>query len=164
MGSREVVGICAHACAGNFAIDLCAACLGVFKFFEHENTCAFAHDETVAALAEGAAGALRIVVAGGESVHGVETAESSGSDGCFCTAGDDGAGFAETNEIEGIGNGVGRRGTSRSCSVVRTVESVHDGDLSGCDVGDHLGDEEGAEARSLLFVSEGVFADLLFEV
>ena len=40
------------------------------------------------------------------------------------------------------------------------MESVHDRNLSGSDVGDHLGDEEGAEARTCFGV---IAAHFLFK-
>ena len=106
---------------------------------------------------------MGIVVASGEGVHGIEAAESAGRNGSFGTTGDDGVRLAETNEVESIGDGVRRRSAGRSGGIVGTMESVHDRNLSGSDVGDHLGDEEGAESRTFLFLSQGVFADLFFE-
>ncbi len=122
---------------------MCAARLGVFKFLEHEAGGSLAHDESVAAGAEGARGVLGVVVAGGEGVHGGESAHAGGPDGGFGAAGDDGVGLAQTNEVEGVGQGVGGGGAGRGGGVVRTVEAEGDGYLSGSDVGDHLGDEEG---------------------
>ena len=92
----------------------------MFEFFEHEDTGTFTHHETVAALAEGTAGALGVVVAGREGVHGIEATESAGRYGSFCTTGDDGVRLAEANEVESVSDGVGRRRAGRSGGIVGT--------------------------------------------
>ena len=149
---RDVVSVSRHAHAGHFAVDFRAACLGVFQFLQDEDAGTFAHHETVAAGAEGARCTCRVVVASGEGVHGGEAAHAAGPDGSFGTTGNDGVSLAQTNEVEGIGQGVGRGSASRGGGVVRSVEAVLYGDLSGGDVGNHLGDEEGVELRAVFFV------------
>lgn len=42
------------------------------------------------------------------------------------------------------------------------MEAIHDRDLSGCNVGNHLRDEEGVELRTVFFVST-VVGDFFFE-
>ncbi len=68
----HVEGVGRHAVADDFGEDLCTASLGELKLFEDEDACAFADDEAVAILVEGAAGVLGIFVAGGEGLHGGE--------------------------------------------------------------------------------------------
>ena len=55
-------GVAGHAVAFHFAVDLRAAALGMFKLFEHDNTGALAHDETVAVFVIGSRRAMRLVV------------------------------------------------------------------------------------------------------
>ena len=61
----DVEGVARETIADDFGIDLGAASLGVFQFFEHDDARALAHDETVAVLVIGTGGCGRIVVAGG---------------------------------------------------------------------------------------------------
>ena len=117
----------------------------MLQFFEHENASAFTHDETVAALAEGTRSACGVIVASGEGVHSGEATNAAGPNGGLGTTSDDGVGLAQADEVERIGEGVGRRGASRSRGIVRAVETVLDRNLSSSDVGNHLGDEEGIE-------------------
>ena len=134
VGSGEVVSVGTHAGTCQFAINLRTASLSVLEFFENENTSAFTHHKTIAACAEGTASACGIVVAGRERVHSIETTKSTRADSSFSTTSDHHISFAQTDEVEGISNGVGRRRTSRSCGVVRSVESIWDGDATRCNV------------------------------
>ena len=52
-GSGHVESVVGGAVAHHFGVDLGAAGLGVFQFFENQTAAAFTHDETVAACAEG---------------------------------------------------------------------------------------------------------------
>ena len=135
----------------------------MFKFLEDEHTCAFAHDETVAAGAEGSAGTCGVIVAGREGMHGIEASHSARSDGSFCTAGHHDIGLAETDEVEGGRDGVGAGGTCRGGGVVGAMEAILYGNLSGSDVCNHLGDEEGVEARTAFCTVDSVVGNLLFE-
>lgn len=101
---------------------------------------------------EGAAGLFGFVITGGERLHGIETTHACGTNGSLGTTGNDGVGLAQTDQVEGIGQGIAGRSTGRSRDIVRTVEAVHDGNLSGSDVGNHLRDEERIELRTVLLV------------
>ena len=63
------MGIGAHAVADNFSEDVGVAAAGMFVLFEDDDAGAFADDETIALLVPGAAGLMRLVVAGGKSAH-----------------------------------------------------------------------------------------------
>ena len=71
----HVIGVGAHAVADDLGEDVCAAGLGELELFEDEDAGAFADDEAVAVLVEGAAGAGGLVVARGEGAHGGESAD-----------------------------------------------------------------------------------------
>ena len=161
--SGEVVSVCTHSSTCQFAINLSTTSLSVFEFFEDEDTSTFTHHETIAAGTEWAASACGIIIAGREGMHSIETAKTTRADSCFGTTGYHHVSFTQTNEVEGISNGIGRRSTSRGSGVVRSVESILDRDAARSYVGNHLGDEEGAETRSLFFVGKCVFSDLFFE-
>ena len=72
----HVEGVGGHAVADDLGEDLCAAGLGELELFEDEDAGAFADDEAVAVLVEGAAGVGGVVVAGGEGLHGGEAADA----------------------------------------------------------------------------------------
>ena len=51
LGRRsDVIGVAGEAIADDFGIDLRAARFGVLEFFDNHDTCALAHDKTVAIL------------------------------------------------------------------------------------------------------------------
>ena len=163
VGCGDVVCIGAHAFAGELSVDLGTARLGVLQFFEDEAAGAFAHDETVAAGAEGAAGVLGVVVAGGEGLHGGETAYAAFCDGCFGTAADNHVGLSQTDEVVGVSQRIGAGSTGGGGDVVGAMEAVEDADVSGGDVGNHLGDEEGTELGADFSTCAGIGANLLLE-
>ena len=74
----------------------------MLQLFKDETTGTLSHDESVAAGAERTTGLLWLFVAGGESVHGVEAADTCGADSCLSTTSYDSVGLAQTNQIEGI--------------------------------------------------------------
>ena len=144
VGGRDVVGISRHAGTRHFRVDFRTARFGVFQLLEHQASCAFSHDKAVAACAERARGACRVVVAGGQCLHGVEAAHAGGPDGRFGSPAQDDAGLAQTDEVECVCQSVGGRGACRGRGVVGAVEAVHDGNVAARDVRDHLGNEERA--------------------
>ena len=95
---------------------------------------------------------LGVVIACAQCVHSIETAHSARNDGSLSTSAHDDICLAQTNEVECIGQCIGRRGASTGGDIVGTVESVLDANLSGTNVGNHLRHEEGAElgAQSVL--------------
>ena len=74
----------------------------MLQLFQDEDAGAFADDEAVAVLVPGAAGALGLVIAGGERAHGGKTADAHGSDGGLGAAGDHDVGVAAGNDLEGV--------------------------------------------------------------
>ena len=54
VGGGDVVGVGAHALANHLSVDLGTTCLGVLQFLKDETAGTLAHDESVAAGAEGA--------------------------------------------------------------------------------------------------------------
>ena len=121
-----MVSVSTHAGTCHLSVDLRSASLRVLQFLQDEAAGTLAHDESVAAGAERTARLLRLIVACRERVHGVEAAHADGADGSLGTTSHDGIGLAQTNQVEGIGQGVGRRGTGRSRDIVGAVEAVVD--------------------------------------
>ena len=69
-----MIGIAAHAISDQFAVNLCAACLGVLVFFKDNDAGAFAHDESVTILVPRAAGRFRGIVARAQCAGGGKVA------------------------------------------------------------------------------------------
>ena len=108
MSGRQMISIGRHTAAGDFGIDVGAALEGVFEFLENEYGRAFTHHETVARSAERTRCRFRAVVTGRKSVHGIEASHTGGIDGSFRTTGNNSVGFAETDKVEGVDNGIVR--------------------------------------------------------
>ena len=160
--SCDVVCVSRHTYACNFAINLCATCFSVLQFFEDKDTCTFAHDKTITALAEGTWSMSRIIVASRECVHRVEATYTAGPNSSFGTTSNHCIGLAQTNEVKGICQGIGWRGTSRGSGVVRAVETILNRNLSWSNVSNHFGDEEGVELRTFILV-HGIVTSFFFE-
>ena len=96
-------------------------------------------------------------------MHGIETAYTASGDGSFRTTGYDSIGLTQTDEVKRIGNGICGSGTCRTSCVVGTMEFIHDGNLSGSNVRNHLGDEERIEFGAVFLTGQGIVARLFFE-
>ena len=138
----HVEGVGGHAVADDLGENLCAAGLGELQLFHDEDAGAFADDEAVAVLVEGAAGVFGIVVAGGEGLHGGESADAHGGDGGLGASGDHGVGIAALDDAEGIADGVRAGGAGGRRGLVRALGVVADADVAGGEVDDGAGDEE----------------------
>ena len=80
-------------------------------------------------------------------MHSVKSTYATATDGSLGTTANNNVGLTQTNEVEGIGQSIGRRCASRSGGIVGPVQAIHNRDMSGSDVGNHLRDEEGVELR-----------------
>ena len=72
VGLGQVEGVAGHAVAKELGVDVGAPGDRVLPLLEHQDRGALADDEAVATRVEGTAGALGLVVAGGERPHGRE--------------------------------------------------------------------------------------------
>ncbi len=151
-------GVGGQAVADDLGEDLCAACFGELELFEDEDAGAFADDEAVAVLVEGAAGVGGVVVASGESSHGGESGDAEGSDGGLGAAGDHGVGVAALDEAEGVADGVGAGGAGGGGGLVGAARAVLDGDVAGGEVDDGAGDEERRDLARAAVEQVDVFA------
>ena len=93
-------------------------------------------------LSQGRQAWVGIVVAGGERLHGRESADAHGGDGGLGAAGDHGVRVAALDDAEGIADGVRGRGAGGGGGLVGAARAVADGDVSGGEVDDGAGDEE----------------------
>ena len=106
MGCGDVMCVGTHACSAHLGIDLCTASLCMFKFLENEHSATFSHDEAVATGTEGTACLLRLVVPCAQGMHCREASHASCGDGSFGASAHDDIGLAQTDEVEGIGQGI----------------------------------------------------------
>ena len=154
----HVEGIGRQAVADDFGEDLCAAGFGELQIFEDEDSGAFADDEAVTILVEGARGVGGVVIAGGERTHGGEACNAKRSDGGFGAAGDHGVGVAALDDAEGVADGVGAGGAGGCRGLVGAARAVLDGNVSGGEVDDRAGDEEGRDLAGTAIEQVDVFA------
>ncbi len=97
IGSRHVVSVAVACTAGDFRINARPSFHGVFVFFQNQACTAFTEDKTVTVGIERTGCGLRVVVAGGYGLHGVETADTGNGDCRFGASGYYHVRFAQTN-------------------------------------------------------------------
>src|SRR5690606_21251734 len=100
-----VICVARQAVANDLAIHLRTTRLGVFVFFEDDDTRALAHHETVPVGVIGARGFLRrTVVSGGESAAGGEACDADSAYGGFRTTRNHDIGIVERDQARRIAN------------------------------------------------------------
>ncbi len=119
----------------------------MLQLFEHERTGTLADHETVAVLVERTRSVPGIVVAGGEGLHRIETADRRLVNRSLRTARNHDIGLAVTDGLQSGDKTVVGRSARRDGAVIGTHETVLHGDESGSDVGNHAGNEERAKPR-----------------
>src|SRR5581483_6497043 len=154
----NVIGVCAHTVTYNLGDDGGPAFSGKFQFFENQNARAFANDEAIAVFVPRAAGAMRIVVTGGERPHSGKSSDSHRRDCGFRAAGDHHVGIAILDDPGGIADRVGAGGASGAGSLVGPLGVIADADLAGGQVHDRRGDEEGRYLAGAAMEKVGVLA------
>src|SRR5208282_4057898 len=148
-GLSHVIGVGGHTVAYDFGEDGRAAAAGVLELFENHDASAFAHDEAVAVLVPGTAGAGGVVIARGKGAHGGESADAHGSNGGFGASGNHYVGVTVLDDAEGIADGVGAGGAGGGRRFIRTLGAEPHGNVPGGEVDDGGGNEErGNLARS----------------
>src|SRR5579863_1835862 len=125
-----MVRVAGHTVANDFSEDRSVAFLRVLEGFEDENARAFTDDKAVAIGVERAAGVRGIVIAGGKSAHGGETADAHGRDRRFCTAADHHLGGATLDDFERVPDGVSGSRASGGGGRVWSAGAIADGDIS----------------------------------
>ena len=157
-GLRDVVGVAGHAVADDLGEDARAAALGVLERFHDQDAGAFADDEAVALGVKRAAGALRLVVARGERLHGGKSADAHGRDRGFRAAADHHFGVAALDEAEGIADGVRRSRAGRGRRRIRAARAVANRDHAGRQIDDGRGNEKRGDAARAAFEQLDVLA------
>ena len=137
-----MVGIAAHAVAGQFRIDPGSPRLGVLVFLQHHHPRTFADHEAVPVLVPGTTGCCRIVVAGAERTRCRKTAHRQCADRCFGTAGNHHIGIAIFDDARRFADAVRTGGAGGNHRQIRAFQSVHHGQVAGNHVDDRARDEE----------------------
>ena len=106
-GLGDVEGVAAHTVADQLRQDGRAPPLRKLQRFQNQYAGAFTHHKAVAVGVEGAAGALGLVVAGGERAHGGEPAHTQWSDGGLGAAADHSVGVAAGDDAVAVADGMG---------------------------------------------------------
>ena len=145
-GSGHMESVVGGAVAHHFGVDLGAAGLGVFQFFQLQQTGTFTDDEAVAGAVEGT-GSLGgiVVVVGRKGLQGREASHAQRRHRGFHTAGDGRADAAQQDLAEGGADTVDGGGTGGGGHDVGAFGAGEDGDLAGTHVGDEHGDQEGRD-------------------
>ena len=141
----EMVRVSRVAVTDDFAINLRAALYGMFQFFEHDDACAFAHDEAVAFLVEGARGAFGVVVARAHGPHRAKAADADGHDRRFRAAGEHRLRVAHFDGTPGFADGVIGRGTGGAGGEIRSAQILVYRECAGGHVADEHRDHERRE-------------------
>ena len=86
-------------------------------------------------------------------MHGIETTNTRGTDSCLGTTGYNGICLTQANQVEGVSQCITGRSTCRRGDVVGTMETIHNGNLAGSNVSNHLRNEERIELRTVCLVN-----------
>ena len=125
-------GVAGAGVAQDFAVDGRAASAGVLALLEHEHPGPFAQDEAVAIAAEGAAGAVGLVVpAPRDDAHHVEAHHDGRGDRGIGPAGQDQRALAVLDASQGVAEGVGAGGAAGRDDVRGAAQAELDRDLGG---------------------------------
>ena len=150
--ARDMIAVRVRAVADELCIDMCTACLGVFECLEHDQPCALSHDEARAVLVKGTRSVRRIVIViRAERLHRRKARTRRLGDARLRAARDHDVRLAALHDAIGVTDTVRARGARRHDAGHRTVQAVVDRDLPRCHVGDHHGDEKGADTLGALF-------------
>ena len=148
IGSGQVVSIGAHAAAGYLGIDFGPAGNGMLVLFEQQRSGAFSDHEPVAIGIERPRSFLRVVVAGREGLHRIETSDSRRVDRGLGTSRENHVRLAPANVIQRIDHRMVRRSAGRNRTIVRAPETVFHRNVAGSQIRNHLRYEERAISRN----------------
>ena len=126
-----MIGVARQAIAHDFGIDFCAACLGMFIFFEHHDARAFAHDKTVAVLVIRAARCFGAVIIGHvERACLCKTGDTKRIDCAFRAAREHHIGIIVADHPCCVANRMRASGAGGHDRVIGTFQAIFDADLS----------------------------------
>ncbi len=152
MRRGDVIGVARKAVTDHLGIDFRAARLGMLIFLEHDDARALAHDEAVAVLVIGAAGAGRIVAeAGGQRPRLAEAGNADRADRAFRAARQHHVGIVHRDHPRRVAD---RMRAGRACGhdrVIRPHQPVFDRNLTRNQVDEASVDEMGGNPFRPLF-------------
>ena len=96
-------------------------------------------------------------------MHSIETAYTANGDCSFRTTTHNNVSLTQTDQVEGVSNSVRGSSACRTSCIVGTVKTIHNRNLSGSNIRDHLGDEERIELRTVFFAGQGIVTYLFLE-
>ena len=150
--ARDMIAVRVRAVADKLCVDMRTARLGVFERLEHDQPCALAHDEPRAVLVKGTRSVRRIVIViRAERLHRRKARTRRLGDARLRAARDHDIRLAALHDAIGVTDTVRARGARRHDAGHGAVQTVVDRNLPRCHVGDHHGDEKGADTLGALF-------------
>ena len=127
----DVIGVSAHAHAGELGVDAGAARLCVFQRFEHQNTGTLTQYKAIAIPVPGTRRGFRRIITFGQGFDGTEATHAGHAYRCFRTAGNHHIRVTVLNEAGGVTHAMRGSGTGRHHRYVRALESVQNGNHAG---------------------------------
>ena len=150
-GGRHMIGIAGGAEAGDLGDDVGAACLRMLKRLKHQSACALASHEAGTARIEGKR-RLGGVVRLGDGTQVAKARKRHVAGALFRAAGKRCVGQAEADKAIRLAHAV-RPGCARRNDVQAiALQTIADGQVACCHVGDHGGNEQRAYALGALFM------------
>ena len=149
LGAGDVAAVAVGAVADDFGDDVCAACLGVFQFFQHHHAAAFAEHEAVACAVIWAGGEFGLVVAAAGGVEAVEHV-GFGRAELVCTAGQHHGDFAVFDGFVGVAYALAAGGAGAGGGNQAAGEAEEDGHVGGGGVRHHAHIGVGVEIVGLV--------------
>ena len=92
----------------------------MFKFFDHHNTGAFTHHETITVFIKGTGSVSRVIVAAAQSVHIVKASHADRADARIGATGHHHIGITTANDPAGFTDSMKTGCASRHMSDIRT--------------------------------------------
>ncbi len=142
IGRSHMVGIAAHAKTSHFSINFGTACFGVFVFFQHQNTGAFAQNKTFTVFVPRTRSRLRVVITGAERSGGGKTTQTKRRNSAFRTTGNHDIAIAVFNHACRQTNGVQPCGAGRDDGNIGAFEAKFDRYMTRDHVDDGGGNEK----------------------
>src|SRR5258708_7197809 len=123
----------------------------MFQFFDYEDARAFAQHEAVAVAVERPSGCLRVIVARRKSTRRAKTTEAHSRYRPFRAARYHDIRVAPLDRPQRVADGIARRGAGGRNGRIGTAQLEVNRDRAAGIVGNHLGNDEGADpARTTL--------------
>src|SRR5579883_107270 len=148
----------AHPITGHFGQNRCAAAARLLQLFEHQNSRAFAHDETVPLSIPGAGGPFGLVVTLRQRSHGREAADSHRRDTRLRAAADHRVGVAALNEPERIADRVGTGSAGGGGGRIRALCASANRNVTGSEIDNGRRDEKRRNASWTFLEQVAMFA------